>query len=87
MEKWRPCGVRGELCTSGFALQKGYLDNETKTREVMIKDEHGVLWMHTGDEGIIDEYGYCSITGRIKDIVIRGSHSLLVKICHSLNSR
>lgn len=67
-----PRGVRGEICTSGYALQKGYWKNEEKTNEVMKRDEHGVLWMHTGDEGTIDEAGYCAVTGRIKDIIIRG---------------
>ncbi len=70
-----PRGVRGELCTSGFALQKGYWKNTEKTREVMRRDENNTLWMHTGDEGILDEYGYVSITGRIKDIIIRGMSS------------
>ena len=70
-------GQRGELCTSGFALQKGYWRNEAKTAEVMKRDEHAVLWMHTGDEVLIDDEGYGHITGRIKDIIIRGkaSHS------------
>jgi acyl-CoA synthetase (AMP-forming)/AMP-acid ligase II len=67
-----PRGERGELCTSGFALQKGYWKNEKKTREVMKMDEDGVRWMHTGDEGIIDNEGYTQITGRIKDVIIRG---------------
>lgn len=67
-----PRGTRGEICTSGFGLQKGYLNDEAKTREVMDKDEQGVLWMHTGDEGVIDELGYCTVTGRIKDLIIRG---------------
>lgn len=67
-----PRGQRGELCTSGYALQKGYWRNEEKTREVMKRDANGVLWMHTGDEVVIDEEGYAQITGRIKDIIIRG---------------
>ena len=72
-----PRGVRGEICTSGYALQKGYYQNELKTKEVMKLDQNGVLWMHTGDEGVIDEAGYCSITGRIKDVIIRGEiHAL-----------
>lgn len=66
-------GVRGEICTSGYALQKGYWHNEAKTQEVMKLDEEGIRWMHTGDEGFIDHEGYCTITGRIKDIIIRGN--------------
>jgi acyl-CoA synthetase (AMP-forming)/AMP-acid ligase II len=69
-------GERGELCTSGFALQKGYWRNEEKTKEVMRADGDGVLWMHTGDEAIIDEDGYAHITGRIKDLIIRGESSI-----------
>lgn len=68
-------GQSGELCTSGFALQKGYWRNEEKTREAMRRDESGVLWMHTGDEALLDEGGYAHITGRIKDLIIRGTHS------------
>jgi len=70
-----PRGVKGEICTSGFALQKGYWGDEAKTREVMKTDEQGRLWMHTGDEGFIDEDGYGHITGRIKDLIIRGKHT------------
>ncbi|KAJ5081197.1 hypothetical protein N7456_013435 [Penicillium angulare] len=67
---------RGELCVSGYGLQKGYLNNEEKTREVMKLDKEGVLWMHTGDECIIDKDGYCRVTGRIKDIIIRGGENI-----------
>ncbi|KAH7137442.1 hypothetical protein B0J13DRAFT_479035 [Dactylonectria estremocensis] len=71
-----PVGSRGEICTSGFALQKGYWSDEAKTQEVMKRDEDGVLWMHTGDEGFIDSEGYGHITGRIKDIIIRGGENI-----------
>jgi acyl-CoA synthetase (AMP-forming)/AMP-acid ligase II len=67
-----PRGVRGEICTSGYGLQKGYLNNPEKTAEAMRPDSDGVLWMHTGDEGVIDHLGYCRVTGRIKDTIIRG---------------
>lgn len=67
-----PVGTRGEICVSGYLLQEGYFKAPDKTAEVMIWDEDGVLWMRTGDEGIIDESGYVRITGRIKDIIIRG---------------
>jgi acyl-CoA synthetase (AMP-forming)/AMP-acid ligase II len=69
-------GERGELCTSGFALQKGYWENKEKTKESMKEDENGVLWMHTGDEAILDDDGYAHITGRIKDIIIRGGENI-----------
>lgn len=65
-------GERGELCVGGYALQKGYWKNEEKTREVMKRDADGVLWMYTGDEMMIDEQGYGHVTGRIKDLIIRG---------------
>ena len=77
-----PRGVPGELCTSGYALQRGYLNNKAKTDEVMKKDEQGVVWMHTGDECVIDYDGYCTVTGRIKDIIIRGI--VLTKISRTI---
>jgi acyl-CoA synthetase (AMP-forming)/AMP-acid ligase II len=67
-----PLGGRGELCIAGYSLQKGYWNNPEKTAEVMIKDEEGTLWLHTGDEASFTEDGYCRITGRFKDIIIRG---------------
>jgi long-chain acyl-CoA synthetase len=67
-----PLGHRGELCVSGYLLQAGYWNNPEKTAEAMRKGERGVLWMHTGDEACFDEEGYCRITGRIKDMIIRG---------------
>ncbi|GAB1217471.1 hypothetical protein ATERTT37_006710 [Aspergillus terreus] len=69
-------GERGEICTSGYALQKGYWKNDAKTQEVMKRDGNGILWMHTGDEGVIDDEGYAHITGRIKDIIIRGGENI-----------
>ena len=65
-------GQRGELCVSGYMLQKGYWKDEKSTESVMKWDENGKLWMFTGDEVLIDDDGYGHITGRIKDIIIRG---------------
>jgi acyl-CoA synthetase (AMP-forming)/AMP-acid ligase II len=72
-----PVGTRGELCIAGYQLQAGYWNNSEKTAEVMFRDEAGVLWLRTGDEAVFDERGYCAITGRFKDIIIRGELSLL----------
>ncbi|KAK5659234.1 hypothetical protein OQA88_1326 [Cercophora sp. LCS_1] len=71
-----PLGQRGELCIGGYQLQAGYWNNSEKTNEVMVRDESGVLWLHTGDEAVFDERGYCSITGRFKDIIIRGGENI-----------
>ncbi|RFU27826.1 hypothetical protein B7463_g8521, partial [Scytalidium lignicola] len=71
-----PQGVRGELCIAGYSLQKGYFNNLEKTNEAMRRDEEGTLWLHTGDEAVFDENGYCSITGRFKDIIIRGGENI-----------
>lgn len=67
-----PRGQRGEICSSGYALMRGYLNNAKATGEAMRRDGEGRLWMHTGDEGMVDEGGYVHITGRIKDMIIRG---------------
>ncbi|KAK8849104.1 4-coumarate-CoA ligase [Apiospora arundinis] len=71
-----PLGVRGELCISGYQLQAGYWNNSDKTSEVMVRDEAGTLWLHTGDEAVFDDQGYCTITGRFKDIIIRGGENI-----------
>lgn len=67
-----PVGERGELWMSGYSLMKGYWLNEAKTRETFVEDEEGHVWLRTGDEAVFDAEGYCTITGRFKDIIIRG---------------
>ena len=57
-------------------LISGYWENEEKTKEVTVTDDEGRLWMMTGDEGSMDKDGYLRITGRIKDIIIRGTISI-----------
>ncbi|CUA74535.1 hypothetical protein RSOLAG22IIIB_05595 [Rhizoctonia solani] len=71
-----PVGVPGELCISGYLLQKGYWENPEQTSAVMKNDEEGTLWMHTGDQAVLDQEGYLKITGRIKDLIIRGGENL-----------
>ncbi|MEO8907607.1 MAG: AMP-binding protein [Microbacteriaceae bacterium] len=64
--------VIGELCTRGYAVMSGYWDQPDKTAEAI--DAEG--WMHTGDLARMDEDGYVSIEGRIKDVVIRGGENI-----------
>lgn len=65
-------GETGELCTRGYHVMKGYYNNPEATREAI--DEDG--WLHTGDIARLDEEGYLDITGRIKDMVIRGGENI-----------
>ncbi|PGH19368.1 hypothetical protein AJ80_04008 [Polytolypa hystricis UAMH7299] len=69
-------GERGELCMSGYQVQKGYWNSPTKTAETLLQDEDGTVWLRTGDEAVFDSEGYCSITGRYKDIIIRGGENI-----------
>nr|WP_308221145.1 AMP-binding protein [Nocardia sputi] len=67
-----PRGVPGELCTRGYSVMLGYWDDPDKTAEVV----DAARWMHTGDIGVMDDAGYLAITGRIKDMVIRGGENI-----------
>jgi fatty-acyl-CoA synthase len=67
-----PRGEQGELCTRGYSVMLGYWEQPEKTAEVI--DE--ARWMHTGDLGVMDAEGYVNITGRIKDMVIRGGENI-----------
>lgn len=67
-----PPGTQGELLTRGYSIMQGYWGDDEKTAEAI--DEDG--WMHTGDLGVIDTQGYCQITGRLKDMVIRGGENI-----------
>ncbi|WP_205618292.1 AMP-binding protein [Corynebacterium sputi] len=67
-----PRGESGEMLTRGYSVMKGYWNHPEKTAEAI--DEDG--WMHTGDLGAMDEDGYVAITGRIKDMLIRGGENI-----------
>ncbi|KAJ6151473.1 hypothetical protein N7470_007070 [Penicillium chermesinum] len=71
-----PIGERGELCMAGYQLMKGYWNNAERTAEALTTDSEGTVWLNTGDEASFDEQGYCTITGRFKDIIIRGGENI-----------
>ena len=66
------CGEPGELLTRGYSVMLGYWDEPEKTADAIDR----ARWMHTGDLATMDEQGYVKITGRIKDMVIRGGENL-----------
>jgi len=67
-----PRGTDGELCTRGYSVMLGYWEQPEQTAEAVDPDG----WMHTGDLAAMDEDGYLTITGRIKDMVIRGGENI-----------
>jgi len=65
-------GEPGELCTRGYSVMLGYWNEPDKTAEAI----DAARWMHTGDLAVMDADGYVNITGRIKDMVIRGGENI-----------
>jgi len=70
--KTMPPGSVGEICCRGYSLMKGYYNNPKATAETI--DPQG--WLHSGDLGVMDERGYLAITGRLKDMIIRGGENI-----------
>lgn len=67
-----PANQQGELCTRGYHVMKGYYKNDDATREAIDNDG----WLYTGDLAVMDENGYCRVTGRLKDMIIRGGENI-----------
>lgn len=67
-----PFGSQGELCTRGYHVMKGYYNNPEATSEAIDSEK----WLHTGDLAVMDENGYCKITGRLKDLIIRAGENI-----------
>jgi fatty-acyl-CoA synthase len=70
-----PIGTTGECCTRGYSVMLGYWDNPEQTQQSIDKNR----WMHTGDLATMDEEGYVTIVGRIKDMIIRGGENIYPK--------
>ncbi|NRA52774.1 MAG: AMP-binding protein [Gammaproteobacteria bacterium] len=65
-------GQKGEVCTRGYSVMKGYWNDPEQTAKTI--DDAG--WLHSGDLGVMDAAGYLTIVGRIKDMVIRGGENI-----------
>ena len=68
-------GENGELCTRGYSVMLKYWNNPEATHQVL----DSARWMHTGDLAMMDEEGYIHISGRIKDLIIRGGENISPK--------
>ena len=67
-----PRNTQGELCSRGYNTMKGYYKMIEATAAAIDNDG----WLHTGDLAVMDEDGYCKITGRLKDMIIRGGENI-----------
>lgn len=67
-----PAGVQGEIVTRGYQVMKGYYKMPEATAQAI--DQDG--WLHTGDLGVMDDNGYFKVTGRLKDMIIRGGENI-----------
>jgi fatty-acyl-CoA synthase len=67
-----PIGAEGEICARGYQMMQEYLDDPAATATTLRADG----WLHTGDLGSMDERGYLRITGRLKDMIIRGGENI-----------
>ena len=67
-----PVGTKGEVCCRGYSVMKGYYNMPQATARAIDADG----WLHSGDLGVLDEHGYLSITGRYKDMIIRGGENI-----------
>jgi fatty-acyl-CoA synthase len=67
-----PVNTQGELLTRGYSVMQGYWDDPEQTKASIDADG----WMHTGDLATLDEAGFCAITGRVKDMILRGGENV-----------
>ena len=67
-----PTGMTGELCARGYMVMKGYYKDMDATHGILDSDG----WLHSGDLAVMDENGYCRITGRVKDMIVRGGENI-----------
>ncbi|MEP1613390.1 MAG: AMP-binding protein [Roseobacter sp.] len=67
-----PIGAQGELLTRGYSVMQGYWGESVQTQDCIDEND----WMHTGDLATLDAEGYCAITGRLKDMILRGGENV-----------
>ena len=70
--KVQPIGMQGEICVRGPQIMRGYHNKPEETKETIDESK----WLHTGDLGAMDEEGYLRITGRLKNMIIRGGENI-----------
>jgi fatty-acyl-CoA synthase len=77
-----PVGAIGEYCTRGYHVMHNYFENPEATAAAIDADG----WLHTGDLCAMDDRGFCTVEGRLKDMIIRGGENIYPKSWRSFSS-
>ena len=75
-EKEVPYGQEGEIVITGPTVMAGYIHNKKETRQTLRKHKDGRVWLHTGDEGIMDKDGFVYFKGRSKRMIISSGYNI-----------
>ena len=73
-EKELPYGTDGEIVITGPTVMDGYIRNKKETKQTLRKHKDGRIWLHTGDEGMMDEDGFVYFKGRLKRMIISSGY-------------
>ena len=73
-EKEVPYGTEGEIVITGPTVMEGYINNRKETKQTLRKHKDGRIWLHTGDEGVMDEDGFVYFKGRLKRMIITSGY-------------
>ena len=71
-----PYGTVGEICLAGPTVMQGYMDNPKETAQTLQMHEDGLVWLHTGDLGVMDEEGFIYFKQRLKRMIITSGYNV-----------
>ena len=83
-EKEAPYGTEGEIVISGPTVMDGYVRNRKETKQTLRKHKDGRIWLHTGDQGIMDKDGFVYFKGRLKRMIITSGYCVYPKIIENV---
>jgi len=75
-EEELPYGTEGEICLAGPTVMIGYINHEEENKNTLHKDENGIVWLHTGDLGLMDEEGFIFFKQRIKRMIVTSGYNV-----------
>lgn len=71
-----PYGTEGEICLTGPSVMLGYINHEEENKNTLHKDENGIVWLHTGDLGVMDDEGFVFFKQRIKRMIVTSGYNV-----------